>query len=447
MPDNKMKYSGNIWIGEIPLEWEVRKFKTVLSKNDGGIWGDDPNASNHSIVLRSTEQTVDGQWNIVNPALRDLKSITNLDYFRCLKGDLLITKSSGSEFHIGKTTLVDEKIEKLNCYYSNFLGRLRCNAFYEPKYYWYILNSAISREQFKLLKNSTIGLGNINSSDIGSLFVPIPSYETQKKIINFLDEISLQIDNAISKTKESIEDYKKLKESIISETVTKGLNPNVEMKNSGIEWIGDIPKHWKVVKLRFLGDISGGMSNKKPEDFGHGTPFVNYKSIYKNIVLPETFSELVNATQSDKEKYSVKYGDTLFTGSSETIDELGLSSTCLKDIPDATYNGFCMRFRPYSFDNYSPDYMKYYYRSSAIRNYLVAFDNSVTRTNLGQRKLKDANILLPPKHEQELIAKYIDDEFKKIDDCILLKEEIIDELDKYKRSLIYEYVTGKREAA
>lgn len=103
-------------------------------------WGDDSVDDNGETVLRSTEQTVDGKWDIVSPAKRDLTKISNKIYYLCKKNDLFITKSSGSNLHIGKTTIVDDVIEKEQCYYSNFI-QIRLSQTVSAKYYWYILNS------------------------------------------------------------------------------------------------------------------------------------------------------------------------------------------------------------------------------------------------------------------------------------------------------------------
>lgn len=121
----EMKDSGISWVGEIPKEWLCIKAKNIIKSNDGGVWGNEPTSTeNDKIVLRSTEQTIDGKWIIEEPAKRDLSKIP---YKNCLikPNDLLITKSSGSSLHIGKTTLADDYFTTNECYYSNFLQRIR----------------------------------------------------------------------------------------------------------------------------------------------------------------------------------------------------------------------------------------------------------------------------------------------------------------------------------
>lgn len=214
-----------------------------------------------------------------------------------------------------------------------------------------------------------------------------------------------------------------------------------EMKDSGIEWIGDIPKDWQVLKLRFLGETKSGLANKKPQDFGHGYPFISYKNVYKNMVLDSSYPDLVNSTELDRQNYNVLRGDTFFTASSETIEELGYASMCLEDIPNATYNGFVIRFRPYSFEYYNPNYMKYCFRSDVARGYLVQNDNSITRANLSQKTLKAMPIIIPNNYEQNKIANYLDRKVSQIDDIISNQESLIAKYKIYKQSLITETVT------
>ena len=181
----EMKDSGVAWIGEIPAEWQVKRMRHILRSNDGGIWGDDPlNDGTDKIVLRSTEQTVDGQWSIISPATR---SLTAVDYskYRISPGDLLITKSSGSGSHIGKTTIADSTFSVGEYYYSNFIQRIRISDS-NPTFVWYLLNSPITREQFVYLQNSTSGIGNINADMIQNVYVPIPPITEQEKIVTLI---------------------------------------------------------------------------------------------------------------------------------------------------------------------------------------------------------------------------------------------------------------------
>lgn len=214
-----------------------------------------------------------------------------------------------------------------------------------------------------------------------------------------------------------------------------------KMKDSRIEYIGYIPENWNELKLKYLGVTKSGLGNKKPQDFGHGYPFISYKNIYANYSIDENFEDKVDSTESDRENYSVIRGDAFFTGSSETIEELGMASMCLNDIANATYNGFSIRFRPNSFDDYYPEFMMYYFRSLATREHLVRNDNSITRANLSQKLLKILPVLVPPFEEQINLADYLDKKVSQIDSIINQTKQSIEEYKKYKQSLITEVVT------
>ena len=217
--DRPMKDSGIEWIGYIPSNWSTIKAKHILTANDGGVWGDDPKGDGtDKIVIRSTEQTVDGKWCIQSPAQRDL-SMVNLENSKIQVGDLLITKSSGSDLHIGKTTIADEYFESNECYFSNFIQRIRCNNF-SPKLLWHLFNSNIVRMQFVYLQNSTSGIGNINADIIENLFLPIPPLSEQKVIADFLDTQCAKIDALVEKKTALLDELETYKKSMIYEYVT-----------------------------------------------------------------------------------------------------------------------------------------------------------------------------------------------------------------------------------
>lgn len=284
----------------------------------------------------------------------------------------------------------------------------------------------------------------LNNDSLKSYEIPVPPYETQKAIVAAIESKTTKIDALISNEEKQIEKLKAYKQALITETVTKGLDKTVEMKDSGIEWIGEIPEKWELNKIRYLGSLQNGIS-KSGDFFGEGFPFVTYGDVYNNICLPKQGSGLIKTIEKEQELYSVKKGDIFFTRTSETIDEVGFSSVCEYSIPNATFAGFLIRMRPFN-NTLSTGYAKYYFRGNHLRDYLVKEMNLVTRASLGQALLKNMTVLLPPKSEQEAIAKFLDSKCSKIEKLISLKESKIEKLNLYKKSLIYEYVTGKKQA-
>lgn len=241
----KYKDSGVEWLGEVPVSWSVAPFKRQIARNDGGVWGDDPDGISDTIVLRSTDQTVDGRWQLDNAASRKL-SASDIDGALLDEGDLLLTKSSGSSLHIGKTTLVTSEIAEMRCCYSNFMQRIRTKTTFLPKLAWYFLNNRLARQQLDLVSNSTTGLANLNATMVGQIVVIVPPLPEQIAIAEFLDRETAKIDELVAEQRRLMELLKEKRQAVISHAVTKGLNPHAPMKPSGIEWLGDVPEHWVV---------------------------------------------------------------------------------------------------------------------------------------------------------------------------------------------------------
>ena len=312
-----------------------------------------------------------------------------------------------------------------------------------PKYLYYYLHS------FDIAKGF-YGMGagvrqGLNWDGVKWLKILAPSVPEQERIAAFLDAECAEIDAVLEKTRASIEEYKKLKQAIITQAVTKGIRGDRPMKDSGIEWIGDIPESWEVSSVRYIGQLQNGIS-KGGEFFGKGFPFVSYGDVYKNYELPHSVSGLIDTTEDERATYSVEYGDIFFTRTSETIEEVGFSCVCKRSIPNATFAGFIIRLRPFCADEkILTDYAKYYFRGEHIRAYLVKEMNLVTRASLGQTLLKGMSVIVPPKSVQKEIAEYLDDKCADIDALVAKKQQYLTEIENYKKSLIYEYVTGKKE--
>lgn len=210
----------SLWFKNLPSGWEDAPLKSRLARNDGGVWGDDPVGNGtDTIVLRSTEQRVDGAWSIEAPALRKL-SKSDVDSSRLQTGDLVVTKSSGSELHIGKTSLVTPEVEALCACYSNFMQRLRVDSRTDPRFVHYWMNNELCREQFAYLSNSTSGLANLNGTVLGTARLAFPSRTEQERIANFLDDKTARIDALIAEKGQLVERLAALRESFISSSVT-----------------------------------------------------------------------------------------------------------------------------------------------------------------------------------------------------------------------------------
>ena len=197
------------------------------------------------------------------------------------------------------------------------------------------------------------------------------------------------------------------------------------------------------MKLGSLGVTSNGISNDASY-FGEGYPFVSYSDVYKNFSLPNEIRQLAKSSERDQMFFSVKRGDVFFTRTSETVDEIGFSSVCLKTIPQAVFAGFLIRFRPIE-NIIVPEFSKFYFRASCHRNYFVKEMNLVTRASLSQQLLKGLTVLLPPKSEQISISDYLNFKITSLDNYIETCKKMISLLQERKQVIINEVVTGKKK--
>lgn len=322
---------------------------------------------------------------------------------------------------------------------SAYLGIKPGNQQVLSKFYYYLFHSLDIKKYF-------YGFGggvrlSLDWNTIRKIKYPLPPLSEQTAIANFLDRKTAEIASFIELKEKTIELLKERKTAIINKSVTKGLDDTVPMKDSGIEWLGEIPAHWEVKRLRYLGKCQNGVSNGA-DYFGSGYPFVNYGDAYKNRVLPDDVSGLAKATKRDRELYSVKCGDVFFTRTSETIEEIGFASTCVKTIDDASFSGFLIRFRPMK-NCLDTSFSKYYFRSNLHRPYFTKEMNLVIRASLSQYLLKGLPVIFPSLSEQKLIGDYLDQQIAKLDLSIAQAEKEISLIREYQQNLISEAVTGK----
>lgn len=422
------KDSGIKWLGTIPANWRIEKGKHVLSVLSKPVLQDDDVVTcfrDGEVVLRNERRTEGFTM-----------SDKEIGYQHIDKGDIVIHGMDGFAGSIGISKSTGKGSPVL----------VVCNPIKDnPSYLVYYLRILANTNVFLALSTGIRQRScDLKWNKISVLPFPLPSLPEQRTITTYLDEKCGEIDSLISLQEEMISELQAYKQSVITEAVTKGLNPNVPMKDSGVEWIGMIPEGWKIQRLRTLGNCQNGIS-KGGEYFGDefDFPFVNYTDAYKNIDVPYPEGR-ANSTEEDRKQYSLIEGDILFTRTSETIDEIGYASTCTQTIPNAVFSGFLIRFRPTGKELYY-GFSKYYFRSSIHRAFFVKEMNLVTRASLSQNLLKNLPTLIPPLSEQQAIASYLDEKTSQIDSLIALKQEKITELKDYKKSIIYEYVTGKKK--
>lgn len=431
----EMKDSGIAWIGVIPQDWEIVRTKSLYcsAKEIVGDRADDFERlalTLNGVIKRSKEDSV---------GLQPEK----FSGYQILKKGELVFKLIDLENVATSRVGLSPYTGIVSPAYIVLSKQSRAKDLV-VRYSMYHFLSMWQREIFNQMGDNGVR-SSLNTKELLNIPHPFPSIYEQKRIVTFLDAQCAEIDAVLEKTRASIEEYKKLKQAVITQAVTKGIRGDRPMKNSGIEWIGDIPESWEVSSVRYIGQLQNGIS-KGGEFFGKGFPFVSYGDVHKNYELPHSLSGLIDTTEDERAKYSVEYGDIFFTRTSETIEEVGFSCVCKRSIPNATFAGFIIRLRPFCADEkILTDYAKYYFRGEHIRAYLVKEMNLVTRASLGQTLLKGMSVIVPPKSVQKEIAEYLDDKCADIDALVAKKQQYLTEIENYKKSLIYEYVTGKKE--
>lgn len=210
-------------------------------------------------------------------------------------------------------------------------------------------------------------------------------------------------------------------------------------KQTDLKWITEIPFKWTVKRLKDFGTFQNGVSKGK-EYFGFGFPFISYGNVYNNKISIENVDKLANSNAEEQKLYSVKEGDVFFTRTSETIDEIGISSTCLKTIDYSTFSGFVIRFRQNG-NVLLKEFSNYYFKASVNRLFLSNEINIVTRASLNQGVLGSLPVLIPEKNEQLLIANFLDHKTRTIDKKLNLLIKKTDYYKEYRRSIINEKVS------
>ncbi|RWB91329.1 MAG: restriction endonuclease subunit S [Mesorhizobium sp.] len=416
---------------DLPPRWSLDRLKFHLERNDGGVWGHDPDGESDTIVLRSTEQTVDGRWVIEDPALRKLGS-TEREAALLDKGDLLVTKSSGSSLHIGKTTLVDDEVAKLSCCYSNFMQRLRTKPTLSPRLAWYLLNHRIVREQFDLMSNSTTGLANLSAGVIGQAVVPIPPPSEQIAITSFLDRETVKIDALVEEQKRLIELLKEKRQAVISHVVSKGRDPGAKMKDSGIEWLGQVPEHWEIKKFSRCVKIAEGQVDPELE------PFRSMTLIAPNHIESGTGRLVGLETAADQGAESGKYlcraGDVIYSKIRPALAKVTVTpvdALCSADM------------YPMSSVELDHRYLCFVLLSPQFTAWSVLEADRVAMPKINRESLSDLRLPVPPMAEQEQIATSLDRETTRFDELLFEAEASVRLLQERRVSLISAAVTGK----
>ena len=436
----KMKDSGVEWIGEIPEDWEVIRLKNMIGFYSGYAFKENElSGSGDKFVLR-IGNIQNNKLSINSDTLKTNLNETTLKNQKVLNEDILIAMSGAT---VGKIVYIEQTVKRL--YINQRVGIIRSPLNHLLKYY-FLINGF---REYIFLNSQGSAQPNISETEILNYMISLPPKSQQKSIADFLDKKTQEIDNIISKTKKAIEEYKRYKQSLITETVTKGLDENVEMKYSGIEWIGEIPEHWDTIKFKDLFKFGSGLTITKSDLLDEGIKVINYGEIHSkykfDLDINRDELKCVDKSYLENRKNAlINKGDFVFCDTSEDREGSG-NCIVLRENNDELIFAGSHTVTARLIRNENPIYIRYMIMASSVKEQISSTVVGIKVYSITQAILKTIIGVLPPLKEQEEIANYLDKKCSQIDNIISTKEKLLTEMEAYKKSLIYETVTGKRE--
>ncbi|RLD14250.1 MAG: restriction endonuclease subunit S [Caldiserica bacterium] len=434
----KYKDSGILWIREIPEGWEVHRLKFLLSSLESGSreTGGGSQLDEGVFSLGGEHINWDGTLNLENPKLISEDYYNSMNQGKLKINDVLLVKDGAT---IGKTAILKEmKYKKMAVNEHIFL--MRANKRIKPKLLYYLISSDSGFKQIKLTETGS-AQGGINQDFKGLvLFTIPPNVKEQDSLISFLDKKTAKIDALIEKDKKLIALLKEKRTALINQVVTKGLDPNVKLKDSGIEWIGKIPEGWEVHRQKFLvSKINSGITPKGGAEVYEedGIPLLRSQNIHFEGLRLNDVAFIPEEIHKTMLNSVVKNHDVLIniTGAS-----IGRCTYVNGEFEKANVNQHVCIIRPKKI-NYK--YLTYFLISKHGQDQVFSIQMGSSREGLNFEQLGNFVISFPPLPDQTAIANFLDKATSKIDKTIQKIEKKIKLLEEYKKSLIHHVVTGK----
>lgn len=425
----EMKDSGVAWIGKIPHCWNTSKLKYLGQYVNGYAFKPEEWGSKGVPIIRIQDLT---------------GSNDNPNYFEgqidkkywVENGDILISWAATLDAFIW-----NKGNGWLNQHIFKAVPNRRIINY--DFFFWMI------KESMKNMNNDNkhgIFMQHVTLSVFNNFTIPMPPLAEQERIAAFLDAQCAEIDAVLEKTRASIEEYKKLKQAVITQAVTKGIRGDRPMKDSGIEWIGDIPAEWRKTQLRHCAAIKSGITlGKKYEktDSLVERPYLRVANVQDGYVDLSVLTT-IEVTQDEDLKYRLRAGDVLMTEGGDR-DKLGRGCVWHGEIEPCLHQNHIFAVQT-SKDTLLPEFLEYLTVSDVGRSY---FDvTAIKTTNLActsSSKVLAFTIPLPSVEEQAEIVEALNTKCAGIDALVAKKQQYLTEIENYKKSLIYEYVTGKKE--
>lgn len=431
----EMKDSGVEWLGKIPNHWRIRRIKNLFELR---------NEKNYE-------------------ALEDVNLISlYTDKGVVQHSDLTETTGNKAVTAEGyKIVKEDDIVVNIILCWMGAVGRSAYNGVTSPaydvykplhdtnsKYYHYLFRtSQFNGECYRYGRGIMLMRWRTYSTEFRAISVPLPPEDEQERIVEFLDKKLDDIDRLIGNVQTQIEKLKAYKQSLITEVVTKGLDSTVPMKNSGVEWIGEIPEKWSVVPLKSKFSFGKGLPITKDDLVEEGIPVISYGQIHAKwntgVTTHENLLRYVNESHLESNSSAlVKKGDLIMADTSEDRD--GCGNCAYIDIDETVFAGYHTIILN-ALNSENNKYFAYLFLTDNWRSQIRKAVSGVKLFSISRRILGCVSVLVP--NNAEDIVNYLDAKCAYIDRLIAIKQAKIEKLEQYKRSLIYEYVTGKKEVS
>ena len=434
------KDSGTAGLGEIPSHWEVKPLKHLAAIDSCGSYGVEVEEAEIALPVATTAQIdADGRFTVDRMPVRGFVP-AEVQRFGCSDGDILVVKSSGSATNIisGKAGLVDESTPPF--VFSNFLMRVRPSRDLAiPKFIYALLRSQLTRQRVEQMCSTTT-YPNLQVGEYCSAPLPIPPPAEQTQIAAFLDRETAKIDELVAEQRRLMELLKEKRQAVISHAVTQGLNPHAPMKPSGIEWLGDVPEHWEVKKIKFV------TANVKAGPFGSALTKdvyvgAGYRVYGQEQVIPNDFTLgdyfITPAKYDELSQYSVSPGDILIS----CVGTFGKIAIVPDNIEPGIINPRLIRLR--CSHAIKAEYLVEVMRSNVTFEQFSSFTRGGTMDVINIGTLNEIYIALPPMEEQQELLSFVQREISKFDTLTAEAQRAIDLLQERRTALISAAVTGQ----
>lgn len=427
----KMKDSNIQWIGQIPNSWEIRKVKQCFYISKEQAHDDNPTVLS---LARSNVKVRDISTN------EGQMAASYENYNPVQPGDLLLNPM---DLYSGANCNVSEISGVISPAYVNLRKKTQLNPnffdYYFKVQYWAMAMFAHGKGV------SFDNRWTMNADAILNYYLPYPSYDAQNKIVKHINQKCAEIDRLIEIENEQIEKLKEYKQAVITEAVTKGLDKSAPLKDSGVEWIGEIPQDWRVLPLKSLFSFGKGLPITKENLIEEGIPVISYGQIHakwnSGVTLHNELKRYVSdAYLETNPECLVNEGDFIFADTSE--DREGCGNAAFVDSQELIFAGYHTIVLRANNSTYSK-YLAYLFLTDNWRQQIRTRVSGVKLFSISKKILCDTSVLLPSDFDK--IIDYLNKKCTGIDSLIEIKKKKIDELNEYKKSLIYEYVTGKKE--